>query len=228
MPAIRRNRLPRPLSQLVYSNIQQASTSPLVITLHDHNQFGPDVAEWGTAAAPDGSVIALESYKGVFMGKDIVGYTWFLGPNTAPSPIFFGDSLQEIERFLWDVNDRSGDESPILPYLIGVGQGGIMAIAAGLAVPDLLSGVIAIDAFLPEVGGWDPPLAPMNHLPMLLVNPVRTGKQRVLEGDKLVSQLTLWEADVTTVPSITDPTQSTEMATWIRAHGSRRLASVSE
>ena len=228
MPLFWRTRLPRPLSQLVYSNIQRANASPLVITLHDHNQFGPDVSEWGTSAAPDGNVIALESYKGVFMGKNIVGYTWFLGPNTAPSPILFGDSLQEIERFLWDVIDRSGETSPVLPYLVGVGQGGIMAIASGLAVPDLLSGVIAIDAFLPEVGGWQPPLAPMNNLPMLIVNPVSTGKQRVLEGDKLLSQLTLWGAEVKSVPSINDPSQSSELAEWITANGVRTLERVSE
>lgn len=220
--------MPRALSQLVFSNIQQTSTSPLVITLHDHNQYGPDVAEWGTAAAPNGNVIALESYKGVFVMKDIVGYTWFLGPNTAPSPIFFGDSLQEIERFIWDVIDRSGESEPVLPYLVGVGQGGIMALAAGLAIPDLLSGVVAINAYLPIVGGWEPPLAPMNDLPMLLVNPVVTGKHRVLEGDKLLSQLTLWGADVESLPAIADPRSSDDLSTWIGAHGVRNHRKDSE
>lgn len=216
--------MPRPLSQLIYSNIQAGTGTPLVITLHDHNQFGPDVAAWGKTAAPDGKVIALESYKGVFVMRDIVGYTWFLGPNTAPSPSFFGDSLQEIERFLWDVIDRSGETEPELPYLVGIGQGGIMAIAAALAVPDLLSGVIAIDAFLPVVGGWDPPLAPVNNLPILLINPVETGKLRVLEGDSLVSQLSEWGARVDTHPAIEDPADTQVLAKWIEANETRRLA----
>ncbi len=216
--------MPRPLSQLIYSNIQAGTGTPLVITLHDHNQFGPDVAAWGKTATPDGRVIALESYKGVFVMRDIVGYTWFLGPNTAPSPSFFGDSLQEIERFLWDVIDRSGETEPELPYLVGIGQGGIMAIAAALAVPDLLSGVIAIDAFLPVVGGWDPPLAPVNNLPILLINPVETGKLRVLEGDSLVSQLSEWGARVDTHPAIEDPADTQVLAKWIEANETRRLA----
>lgn len=214
--------MPRPLSQLIYSNIQAGAGTPLVITLHDHNQFGPDMAPWGKSAAPDGSVIALESYKGVFVMRDIVGYTWFLGPNTAPSPSFFGDSLQEIERFLWDVIDRSGENEPVLPYLVGVGQGGIMAIAAALAVPDLLSGVIAIDAFLPIVGGWDPPLAPVNELPILLVNPIETGKPRILEGNALATRLTEWNANVEIVPAIEKPTESGILAKWIEKNGVRR------
>lgn len=220
--------MPRPLSQLVYSNIQRGSNSPLVITLHDHNQFGPDVAAWGESAAPDGTVIALESYKGVFVMRDIVGYTWFLGPNTAPSPSFFGDSLQEIERFLWDTIDRSGESEPALPYLIGVGQGGIMALAAALAVPDLLSGVIAIDGFLPIVGGWHPPLAPVNKLPILLVNPVETGKPRILEGDSLVSAFRKWDAQVDILPKMDDPAESSALAKWIEAKGTRTLAPLKE
>ncbi len=215
--------MPRPLSQLIYSNIQAGTGTPLVITLHDYNQFGPDVAAWGKTAAPNGTVIALESYKGVFLMRDIVGYTWFLGPNTAPSPSFFGDSLQEIERFLWDTIDRSGETKPELPYLVGIGQGGIMAIAAALAVPDLLSGVIAIDAFMPVVGGWDPPLAPVNNLPILLINPVETGKPRVLEGDQLVSQLTDWGARVDTHPAIEDPAETQVLAKWIEANETRML-----
>lgn len=215
---------PRPLSQLIHFPIQGGTGGPSIITLHDHSQFGKDVAETGTAVSPDGRVIALESYKGVFVGKEIVGYTWFLGPSTAPSPIFFGDSLSEIERFLWDEVDRSGSATPELPVLLGIGQGGIMAIAAALAMPDLISGVIAIDAFLPEVGGWDPPLAPLNKLPILLVNPIETGKPRVLEGDALVSQLEEWDAQVNTLPAIEDPAETDALTKWIKENRPRTLA----
>lgn len=215
---------PRPLSQLIHFPVQKGSGGPPVITFHDHTQFGKDAAIFGTAASPDGQVLALESYKGVFVGKEIVGYTWFLGPQEAPSPIFFGDSLQEIERFLWDTIDRSGEAQPELPYLVGIGQGGIMALAAALAVPDLISGVIAIDAFLPIVGGWDPPLAPVNNLPIMLINPAETGKPRVLEGDRLVTQLSEWGAQVDTHPAIEDPANTQVLAKWIEANGTRTLA----
>ncbi len=75
----------------------------------------------------------------------------------------------EIERFLWDEIDRQRPGPAELPILIGVEQGAIMALAAAAAVPDLLSGVIAIDGCLPVVPGWTPPLAPLDGLPILLL-----------------------------------------------------------
>lgn len=207
----------RPLSQLIHYPIQAGEGGKPIITLHDSGQFAQDVADWGSHASPKGRITALESYKGVFVAKEVVGYTWFLGPDTAPSPIFFGDSLGEIEKFLWDDIDRA-DESPAkLPFLIGIGQGGIMALAAALAVPDLLSGVIAIDAFLPKVGGWNPPLAPMNQLPILLTNPKITGHPNVLEGDVLLNQLSAWSADVETTTD-NDPMNSTVLRDWVAGH----------
>lgn len=213
----------RPLSQLIHFPIQEGSGGVPVITLHDHNQFGKDVADWGIAASSTGRVIALESYKGVFVSHDVIGYTWFLGPSTAPSPIFFGDSLSEIERFLWDEIDRSPSESPKLPMLLGIGQGGIMAIAAALAVPELVSGVIAIDTFLPRVSGWEPPLAPMNGLPMLLLNPRETDHPRVLAGDDLVNQLRAWDVTVTTsVQPVLSP-DTLVISKWADQYGAKTL-----
>lgn len=205
----------RPLSQLIYFPVQNGSGGAPIITLHDHTQFGKDVAEYGTAASPEGRVISLESYKGVFVGKEIVGYTWYLGPTDAPSPIFFGDSLSEIERFLWDEVDRSGSDTPELPFLLGIGQGGTMALATALAVPELISGVIAIDAYLPVVGGWDPPLAPMNNLPVLLINPRASDKSNVLSGERLVSQLKDWETDVSTITQNSVTPATLGVSTWI-------------
>lgn len=216
----------RPLSQLVYSNIQRNDQEPRIITLHDHNQFGPDAAKWGQLAAPDGDIVALESYKGVFVAKDIVGYTWFLGPNHAPSPIFFGDSLGEIERFLWDYLDRSKTSPAARPWLVGRGQGGMMALAAALAVPDLLSGVVAIDAFLPIVGGWEPPLAPLDNLPVLLVNPQPSDQPKVLAESALHEQLTTWGANTKSITVAENGYHA--MAEWIAEHPTRYLAEVDQ
>lgn len=116
----------RPPSQLLHADIQQGDDrSPRVITLHDHGQRGSGVREYGLAANPEGRVIALESYKGVFVGKRITGYTWFIGPMHQPSPLSFGDALAEIERFLWDEIDRqtgmNGLAAAVLPFLLGLG-----------------------------------------------------------------------------------------------------------
>ena len=178
----------RPLSQMVYNRIQEGTGSPRIITLHKHKQFGGDVKEYAVAAAPKGRIIGLESYKGVYVGRSIVGYTWFVGPFDRPSPLFFGDALAEIERFLWDEVDRQQGTEAELPFLLGVQQGAIMALAAAAAVPDLVSGVIAVDARLPIVPGWEPPLAPLDGLPILQLDVAgRKPVPGVLLGDELAS-----------------------------------------
>ncbi len=162
----------RPLSQLVYAPVQTGNGTPTIITLHRHDAFADEMRDIGMAMNPSGRVLGLQSGKGVYVGRDITGYTWFLGPLDQPSPIHFGDALAEIERFLWDEIDRSSASEPELPFLVGDEQGAIMALAAAAAVPDLLSGVVAINGALPVVPGWEPPLAPLDGLPILLVNPV--------------------------------------------------------
>ncbi|HYH11248.1 MAG TPA: hypothetical protein VD789_02745 [Thermomicrobiales bacterium] len=218
----------RPLSQLIYTRVQEGEGSPRVITLHKHNQHARDVADYGTAVAPTGRVTGLESYKGVFIGWNIVGYTWFIGPFEQPSPLYFGDALAEIERFLWDEVDRQEGGQAELPFLVGVEQGAIMAIAAAAAVPDLLSGVIAIDGFLPMVPGWDPPLAPLEGLPILLIDPVDEPDrgQSVLGGETLVSTLRAWGGDVTRLVAPAEPVPAGAMAEWMRARAPRFLAPV--
>lgn len=210
----------RPLSQLVYARIQEGAGSPRIVTLHKHNQFGEDVKEFGLAAAPEGRIIGLESFKGVFVGKRIVGYTWYVGPMYQPPPLFYGDGLAEIERFLWDEVDRqidAGVAAPALPYLLGVEQGAIMALGTAAVVPDLLSGVIAIGGAFPLVPGWEPPLAPLDGLPVLLVDPPEpvTDRPDVLVGDSLAATLRGWGAAVTRVV-VPDPDRpSPATATWL-------------
>ncbi len=210
--------MPRPLSQLIYTRIQDIPASPRIITLHRHNQFAPDVKEYGLAAAPNGRVIGLEGFKGLFVAREIVGYTWYLGPELQPSPIFFGENLSEIERFLWDEIDRQQTENAELPFLVGVGQGGIMALGAAAAAPDLLSGVIAIEACLPIVGGWHPPLAPLDGLPVLIVDaPNAPKRDGVLSGDELVETLTAWGGNVTREIEPAGVVPSELLRTWTAA-----------
>lgn len=213
----------RPLSQLIYSRVQDGEGSPRVITLHKHNQHARDVQDYGLAASPTGRVTGLESYKGVYVGRSIVGYTWFIGPFERPSPLFFGDALAEIERFLWDEVDRQDTERVELPFLVGVEQGAIMALATAAAVPELISGVIAIDGFLPVVPGWEPPLAPLDGLPVLLIDPPsrETLGERVLSGETLVRTLQEWGGDVTREIAPAEPVPSEVITAWMTAQSPR-------
>ena len=173
--------------------------------------------EYGLAAAPHGRIIGLQSYKGVYVGRDIVGYTWYIGPLAQPSPVYFGDGLAEIERFLWDEIDRQAPGPAELPFLIGVEQGAIMALAAAAAVPDLISGVIAIDGFLPVVPGWTPPLAQLDGLPILLLGSARNVPPNadVLTDDVLAETFSSWGGTVEQAANPTDSVPGEVMADWI-------------
>lgn len=224
----------RPLTQLLHRDVQQGDAGqPRVVTLHGHNQHGGDVREYGLAANPSGRVVALESSKGVFVGKNIVGYTWFVGPDDRPAPLFFGDALAEIERFLWDEVDRQDRPDAELPFLLGVGQGAIVALATAAAVPDLLSGVIAIDGTFPIVPGWQPPLAPLDGLPVLLVSSTPTlshGSERpgVLTGTTLSRTFEGWGATVTDADVAAGELPADAMSTWLTAQPTRRIVPAPE
>ena len=209
------------LSQLLYSRVQDTNVSPRIITLHEYDQFARDVSAYGVAANPSGHIIGLQSYKGVFAGREITGYTWFVGPNEQPSPIFFGDALGEIERFLWDEIDRQKGNAAELPFLLGVGQGAIMALAAAAAVPDLLSGVIAVEGFLPVVPGWKPPLVPLDDLPILVLESDIPRSGEVLAGARLESTLASWGGQVARQPILTGEIPSKAMSTWLHQQTSR-------
>ncbi len=207
----------RALSQLIYTPFQPGEGGRSVITMHRHDAFADQMRETGLAINPNGRVIGLQSSKGVYIGRDVVGYTWYIGPLHQPSPIFFGDALSDIERFLWDEIDRGEADRHGLPFLVGVEQGAIMALATALAVPDLLSGVIAIDASFPDVSGWEPPLAPLENLPILLVKPavVESLPAGLLTGEALTAQFADWGAEVTVENAGSDELLTGKIAEWL-------------
>lgn len=207
----------RPLSNLRYERIQEGTGSPRLITLHDHDQTGAAQAELARAIAPAGRIIGLESYKGVYVGREITGFTWYPGPIEQPPPIFFGDSLIEIEKFLLDELDRQETELPERSFLFGVRQGGVLTLAAGLAAPDALSGIILIEAMLPPVAGWNPPLAPLDGLPVLIAgtHPLAQIRPNVLSGEPLAEQMRMWGAEAAVLPELPGAERTVAIADWL-------------
>lgn len=193
------------------------------MTLHRHSAFADGMRDIGLAVNPTGRVLGLQSTKGVYIGRNIVGYTWFIGPLHHPSPVHFGDSLAEIEQFLWDDIDRQQTDKPRFPFLLGVEQGAIMALAAAAAVPDLLSGVIAVEGSFPIVPGWAPPLAPLNDLPILLVEPPSSEvpSERVLTGRPLAERFQRWGANVTRCELEAGANPAAELSTWLASQSIR-------
>lgn len=205
-----------PLSQLIYAKSRETPGDRRVITLHRYNELLDGMREIGLAANPSGTVIGLQASKGVYLSRTITGYMWFVGPLDRPSPVHFGDAMQEIERFLWDEIDRQATDTPVLPFLVGAEQGGIMALAMAAAVPDLISGVAAIDAFWPNVPGWEPPLAPLDGLPILLVNPAAdAGAANVATGAEIAEIFERWGGSVTTIADVSGAEREGEIADWL-------------
>ncbi len=217
----------RPLSQLVYEPFQEASSGPRIVTLHDFSAFGGSMRELGLAVGGDGAVIGLQSAKGVHSGRTIVGYTWFIGPLHQTSPIHFGESLADVERFLWDEVERQEGVEATLPVLVGRGQGAAMALATAAAVPDLLSGVVAIDPVFPIIPGWEPPLAQLDGLPTLLVNAGENrGIQGLVSGEaELRTLFDRWGGNTTTIDgaSSDDALPLASIRTWIASQPVRTL-----
>jgi hypothetical protein len=210
----------RPLSQLIRFPFNSGTGTPTVITLHRYNAYADSTRELGLSVNPAGRTLGLQAAKGVYLGREIVGYSWFVGPLQQLSPVHFGDSLQDIERFLWDEIDRQEDDSAQLPFLLGVEQGAAMALAMAAAVPDLLSGVIAVDAAFPIVPGWEPPLAPLNGLPILLARkPVGSNyPDHVLVGERIAETFTAWGGVVSQAEEAGDG-----LSTWLSAQPVRYL-----
>jgi predicted esterase len=225
--------MPKSLSQLQYTRFQDPAPvagTPTIVTLHGYNRRGKDYGDYARAAAPDGRLLGLESYKAVFADKEITGYTWYIGPLTSPPPVYFGDALMELERFLWDEIERQAPGDATLPILIGVEQGAVMALAAALAVPDLLSGVIAIEGRYPIVPGWEPPLAPMNNLPILLVDPpggIAPAPNMLIEQE-LVRQLNAWDATASHVFAPDAGVPAELLAHWVAEREIRVKPATSE
>lgn len=210
----------RPLSQLIHFPLQTGDGAKTLMTLHGYNAFGDSIRELGTATNPGGRVLGLQASKGVYLGRNIVGYTWFVGPLQQPSPVHYGDALQELERFLWDQIDSQERDDAELPFLLGIEQGATMALAMAAATPDLISGVIAIDAIFPTVPGWEPPLAPLNGLPILLARNLSAAAlpDHVLVGDRIAERFTEWGGVVSQADEVGDV-----LTEWLSAQPVRRL-----
>ena len=101
--------------------------------------------------------------------------------------------------------------------MLGERHGGVLALAAGLAAPDSLSGIIAVDTMLPTVSGWNPPLAPLEGLPVLIAgeHPQARNRSTVLAGAALAAKLDEWGAAATVSPELDDAERTIAIAGWL-------------
>jgi predicted esterase len=160
-----------PRSMLVYREVEAAEhrETATMIALHGRDSSLDQLIPLATSLRPDLRVVAPQAARGVYLGLELRGRTWFgIQEPGYPEPASFGDSLVELERFVLDVLDRSAP-----PVLLGYDLGAVLALAGALVFPDRLSGVVAVCGYLPTIRGWSPPSIGADGLPVLLVNPLR-------------------------------------------------------
>jgi phospholipase/carboxylesterase len=139
-----------------------------VVALHGGDGGLDDLAPLARSLDSHLEIVAVEAPRRVWNPQAVV-HTWFsIQEPGHPEPVTFGDSLVQLEQLVYDVAAGRKDASAPV-FLLGYDQGAMLALAISLAVPDYLSGVIAICGCLPQIAGWPLPDRPMASLPVLLV-----------------------------------------------------------
>jgi predicted esterase len=162
-----------PQSMLIYQELPAAQSVATVIGLHaeagDVDQLLPLAGRLGPACqfvAPQAARPTNPATQGYVENQ---GYLWFFIQEIGhPEPATFGESLWLLDRFVFDVRERQGPDRPL--FLVGYEQGAILAATLAMVVPELLTGVVAISGYVPDIPGWSAPVDDLQGLPVLLVH----------------------------------------------------------
>lgn len=143
---------------------------PLLILLHGFGSNEQDL--FGLVPALDGRCLAISPRAPVVVQSD--AYAWFeitftetgIIANTAQAL----DSRDRLIDFIeWAVAEHAADPDRV--YLLGFSQGAIMSVAAALARPRLIAGVIAMSGRVyPEMVPADADRAALAGKPFLVVH----------------------------------------------------------
>jgi pimeloyl-ACP methyl ester carboxylesterase len=162
-------------------------------------------------------VISPQGLYGVYEGAmDLVARNWFYDEYDLPhpEPISFGYSLRAIEALIYDVHDSLASDA-VPPVLLGHGQGGALALALALVIPDYLSGIISINGVLPAFSEWSP-YTDADALPVLMVTDTTAEPSSETET-ALVSAGCRVVAGTATDTALLGPSVSKVISDWLRA-----------
>jgi predicted esterase len=119
---------------------------------------------------------------------DSQGFTWYFGSDIGhPEPATFGESLWQVEQFVYDLKDGLAEDRQF--FLLGFDQGAVLALMLACIVPELLAGVAAVRGFLPEIRGCSPPIEDLKELPVLLVYDPHDGAMPAALVDRTANEL---------------------------------------
>lgn len=140
---------------------------PPILFLHDRYGDYPDGLALANALDDEARKMAVRSARTQLAGTDVIGYFWFLGPLDRPELTTLGDALYHLETLILELEANSGQKVGV----IGIGEGGVMALLMALIWPDVLSRVGAFDAALPtNLADLPIQIRPLAGLPILLAS----------------------------------------------------------
>jgi phospholipase/carboxylesterase len=141
-----------------------------LILLHDRDGGQDDLIPLGRSLGPEYRLVAPQAARGTHLGTMVTGQTWYGGSDLdKPEPASFGDSLAELERFVYDELNRRHPSDETLPFLIGVGEGAVMALSLSWVLPERVAGIVAIDGCFPAFRDFEPLTDASPRLPVLLI-----------------------------------------------------------
>lgn len=144
--------------------LRQASA---LIGLHDAQSRPSDLLPFLRQIGGGRRIVAPRSARWSAHGRGGL-YSWYssISPPLV-EPIGFGDSLIQLEAFILE---EAAQEWAAANILVGIGQGGTMALMLAALWPELCRAVIAVDAIWPTVPGWQPPDLMMSATHVLLTD----------------------------------------------------------
>jgi pimeloyl-ACP methyl ester carboxylesterase len=201
---------------LVYELRAPAGGEPLGTTIAlGGTQTDPArLASLARAIAPDHRVVLPEPLRFLYLSRDHVGRRWYVtGLDGEIEPATFADALYAVEQLAVAAHEQ-WDRPPLV---IGHGQGGELALALALLVPERLAGVAAVGAAAPRVPGWERPDCAAGGLPVLVV----PGEGDVVAAARTRDELTAIGARVATSTAVAagdalEPSLDAVVARWWR------------
>jgi len=152
-----------PRSILSYLHHGPEAAGRLVISLHGNAEDAPQGLALGRELFPDDLVVAPSSPRPMDprYGDTRAAHErklWFFVQGGFIEPTLFGETLRQVELLLHDQVERltADDAGDLDVWLVGRAEGGTLALALAAVWPELVDGVVAIDAVWPEVPGWRP------------------------------------------------------------------------
>ncbi len=202
---------------LIYGVSGSAGATAAAVVLQGTESDVERLTELAGAVAPARALVVPDPLRFLYLSRSHVGRRWFVRSiDGETEPATFGDALYAVEQLTLGARERWGEP----PLLVGHGQGGELALALAAIVPELLAGVVALDATLPVVPGWERPACDAGGLPVMVL----PGEQQTSVVGRARTELETIGARVTVAPShgqsaALGPALDDPLAAWWAAEG---------